>query len=170
MDLTEDEVREILDLIEKSDFDFLELELGELRLTVSKGPYVPRETAATAVSPSPPLASVEPIEPPAREQIGPAPEAPVAKDGLEPVSAPMVGTFYAAPKPGAPPFVEQGSTVTPEMTVGLIEVMKVFTGISARVDGVIEEVLVSDSEFVEFGQVLFLVRSNGNGSDKAATQ
>ncbi len=57
MDLTEDEVHEILELIEKSEFDFFELELGELRLTVSKGPYVPRESAAPAAPPSPPSAS-----------------------------------------------------------------------------------------------------------------
>ncbi len=169
MDLTEDEVREILELIDKSHFDFFELELGELRLTVSKGPYVPRETATLAAPPNPPSVSAQPIEPPAPESIEGAPETPVAPDGLEPIPAPMVGTFYAAPKPGAPPFVEQGSNVTPETTVGLIEVMKVFTGVTARVGGMIEEILVSDSEFVEFGQVLFLVRPNENGESEATT-
>lgn len=163
MDLTEEEVRKILDLIDQSDFDFLELEHGELKLTVSKGAYMPRQTAAAAASPSPPVASAAPVESPAPAPIGPAPEAPVVRDGLVPVSSPMVGTFYAAPKPGAPPFVEAGSAVTPDTTVGLIEVMKVFTGVAARIDGVIEEILVSDSEFVEFGQVLFLVKPNESG-------
>ena len=161
MELTEEEVGKILDLIDQSDFDFLELELGELKLTVSKGAYAPRQTTAVPEPPSPPAATVASAEPPAPAPSETERQAPIVREGLEPVTSPMVGTFYAAPKPGTPPFVETGSSVTPETTVGLIEVMKVFTGVSAHFEGIIEEILVSDSEFVEFGQILFWIRPNG---------
>ena len=74
------------------------------------------------------------------------------------VTAPMVGRFYSAPAPPDPPYVEVGSKVAPGATVGLIEVMKVFTSIKAETAGVIERILVSNGEFVEFGQPLFLLR------------
>ncbi len=70
----------------------------------------------------------------------------------------MVGTFYARPEPGAPSYVEVGSRITEESTLGLIEVMKVYTQIYAGLSGVIDRILVQNAEFIEFGQVLFLVR------------
>lgn len=164
MDLTDDEVREILDLIDKSNFDFLELEIGELKLTVSKGAHVPEQAPAAATpvrDDEPPAALKEPATGPTSGT--PAPSQ-IDGDDRVPVAAPMVGTFYAAPKPGAPPFVEKGSRVTPDTTVGLIEVMKVFTGVRADVDGVIDEILVSDAEFVEYGRVLFLVDPTGDAA------
>ena len=160
MDLTDDEIRQILDLIDNSSFDFLELEIGDMKLTVSKGGHVPEQAPKdVAAAPPPP-----PTEPAADRDPGPPVAADVDTAGRTPITAPMVGTFYAAPKPGAPPFVQKGARVTPETTVGLIEVMKVFTGIQAGVDGVIDEILVSDSEFVEYGRVLFLVEADGGGA------
>ena len=72
----------------------------------------------------------------------------------------MVGKFYSAPAPSDPPYVEVGSKVAAGATVGLIEVMKVFASIKAETAGVIERILVSSGEFVEFGQPLFLLRPN----------
>ena len=70
----------------------------------------------------------------------------------------MVGKFYAAPSPSDPPYVEVGSKVAVGATVGLIEVMKVFASIKTETAGVIERILVSNGQFVEFGQPLFLLR------------
>jgi acetyl-CoA carboxylase biotin carboxyl carrier protein len=78
--------------------------------------------------------------------------------GLVPVTAPMVGKFYAAASPSDPPYVEVGTKVAAGATVGLIEVMKVFASIKTETAGVIERILVSNGEFVEFGQPLFLLR------------
>jgi acetyl-CoA carboxylase biotin carboxyl carrier protein len=168
MDLTEDEVREILALIENSSFDHLELEVGELKLTVNKGPFVAEHSAAVA-APAPPTPAPGATDAPvARQDAQPGHEAPAAAAGLVPIAAPMVGTFYAASKPGMSAFVEKGARVTPDTTVGLIEVMKVFTGIRAGVDGVIEEIRVSDAEFVEFGQALFLVKPDPDGVEEGA--
>ena len=158
MDLTEDEVLEILKLLDNSSFDFMELEIGDLKLTVSKGGFVPDALDRD------PVPAREPALPEAAEQAPPAAvrEGRVAGDGLVAVPAPMVGTFYAAPEPGASSFVEQGARVEEDTTVGLIETMKVFTAIQAGVRGVIGEVLVSNAEFVEYGQDLFLVRPDAS--------
>jgi biotin carboxyl carrier protein len=69
-----------------------------------------------------------------------------------------LGTFYVAPEPGAPPFVQVGQQITEDTTVGLIEVMKVFNSVRATVKGTIVELVVQNGQFVEFGQVLFIVK------------
>jgi acetyl-CoA carboxylase biotin carboxyl carrier protein len=73
------------------------------------------------------------------------------------VRAPTLGTFYRAPKPGAAPYVKVGQHVDPTTELCLIEVMKLFTSVLARVSGVVREVLVGDTELVEFDQALFLI-------------
>ncbi len=70
----------------------------------------------------------------------------------------MVGTFYTSPKPGAPAFVDVGSSVSESTDVCIVEAMKVFNTIKAEVSGKIEKILVKDGDAVEFGQKLFLVR------------
>ena len=174
MDLTEDEVLEILKLIENSSFDFFELELGGLKLTVSKDGYVSNgpdrpavaawQTGDAATVPAPSVEQPEPAPP------APARHDPAIRDGLVPVVAPMVGTFYAAPDPQAPPFIEKGARVEDDTTVGLIEVMKVFTSVAAGIRGVIGEVLVSNAQFVEYGQVLFLVEPDGSSDGGGAPE
>ena len=149
MELTDEDVREILDLIDKSKFDYFEIEYRGLRLTVGKTPVA----AAPARAPAAPAPDPE-AEPRARK----ARDIP---DGLAAIPAPMVGTFYPAPEPGAPPFVSAGDRVEPDTTVGLIEVMKVFTAVTAGVGGTIEEALAADARGVEYGEPLFLVRPDG---------
>jgi biotin carboxyl carrier protein len=75
-----------------------------------------------------------------------------------PIIAPLLGTFYVAPEPGAPPFVKVGQSITEDTTVGLIEVMKVFNSVRAGVKGTIVEVVAQNGQFVEFGQALFIVK------------
>jgi acetyl-CoA carboxylase biotin carboxyl carrier protein len=77
----------------------------------------------------------------------------------------MMGRFYAKPEPGAAPFVTVGSEVNADTTVGLVEVMKVFTAVRAGVSGVIAEICVQDAEFIEYGHVLFRVRPAAKASD-----
>jgi acetyl-CoA carboxylase biotin carboxyl carrier protein len=152
MELTDDDVLEILKLFEQSKFDFLQLEQGERKITVSKSGYqggaadvAPARVAAAGAPPAP--------EPQAAPAASSAPEP-----GLLPVTAPMVGKFYAAPSPSDPPFVTPGTKVAAGATVGLIEVMKVFASIKTETAGVIERILVSNGQFVEFGQTLFWIR------------
>jgi acetyl-CoA carboxylase biotin carboxyl carrier protein len=69
----------------------------------------------------------------------------------------MVGTFYTAPEPGAEPYVKVGSRVAPRQVVCIIEAMKIMNEIESEVAGVVREVLVENSQPVEFGQALFRV-------------
>lgn len=167
--LTEDEVLQILDLVEKSNFDYLDLEIGDLKLTVSKSgvPAVPATVSVTQAAPAPaaaPAVEAPAAPPPAASEPAPAAESAPAsqpvtvKEGTVPIPAPMVGTFYATPEPGAPPFVKLGDHVDAETTVGLVEVMKVFNAVSSGAAGTIDEVCVESGQFVEHGQTLFLVR------------
>jgi acetyl-CoA carboxylase biotin carboxyl carrier protein len=85
------------------------------------------------------------------------PDAEKLPPGTALVRAPMVGTFYRAPAPGAPPFVEPGSRVSPDSIVCIIEVMKLLNSISAGVAGVVTHVLVDNAEPVEYGQPLIAI-------------
>ena len=149
MELTDEDVREILELIDRSDFDYFEIDYRGLRLTVSKTPV-----AAAPAPAAPPATAPEPEPEPAP---GKRPRRAIP-DGLVAIPAPMVGTFYPAPSPGAAPFVSPGDRVEPDTTVGLIEVMKVFTAVAAGVTGIVEEALAGEAEGVEYGEPLFLVR------------
>jgi acetyl-CoA carboxylase biotin carboxyl carrier protein len=97
----------------------------------------------------------------------PAPGALPAAPQAAPVSqhkeirSPMVGTFYAAPEPGAEPYVRVGQRVTAGQTVCIVEAMKIMNEIEAEFGGVIREVAVEDATPVEYGQVLFRVDPNG---------
>jgi acetyl-CoA carboxylase biotin carboxyl carrier protein len=156
MELTDDDVLEILKLFEQSKFDFLQLEQGERKITVSKGGFTSARTDAAPAPVRPPPAAGATATDAAPPQA--LPIASLAPDGLLPVTAPMVGKFYAAPSPSDPPFVMPGTKVAAGATVGLIEVMKVFASIRTETAGVIERILVSNGQFVEFGQTLFWIR------------
>jgi len=177
-ELSENDVLRILELVDQSSFDYFQLTLGDLHLTVSKTGLPPTAAAPSPAAPPPPAsaapaAAAPAAPPPAATATPPAPSAPPAaaasatasasgagsaSEGLVPVPAPMVGTFYVAPAPDAPPFVELGARVEADVTVGLVEAMKVFTSVLAGTRGVIAERLVENAQFVEYGQPLFLVR------------
>jgi acetyl-CoA carboxylase biotin carboxyl carrier protein len=77
------------------------------------------------------------------------------------VTSPLLGTFYRAPKPGAPPFVEVGAQVEEETVVAIIEVMKLMNTVRAGVRGTVTEILVSDGALAEYGETLVRVRKSG---------
>lgn len=158
--LSADDLAKILELVEKSDFDTIELSIGDFHFTASRnGAKAPAPEAAkpapAAQHPSPPQ-PVAPKAPVAAPVI-----VPVADPGLIPVKAPIVGIFYTSPEPGAAPFVREGDRLEAGSTVGLIEVMKVFNAVTANISGTIVRCLVEDSDLVEHGQPLFLVRPEG---------
>lgn len=144
MALTEDDVREILRLIDEADVEELRVRTEGFSLHVvrGKGAGGPAESGAGEAS----------------RDTGAPLEGDGAADGLLTITAPIVGTFYRAPAPGAPPFVTEGTTVEPDTVVGLIEVMKMMNPIPAGVAGTIVEVCAANAEPVEFGTPLFRVR------------
>ncbi|MCC5829442.1 MAG: acetyl-CoA carboxylase biotin carboxyl carrier protein [Phycisphaeraceae bacterium] len=104
---------------------------------------------------APPVAPA-PVAVPAPSSAQPA--VPEADEGLVPVPSPMVGTYYASPSPDAAPFVKVGQTIEPGQVVCIIEAMKVFNEIKSEIGGVVEKILVSNGQGVEFGQALIMVR------------
>lgn len=160
--LSEDHVRQlgrIIETLEKSTFDYLQLEVGELKVTIGKGNAVIADAAmrqpAVVPAGAPVASPAAQAVPAAAPALAPAPAA--ASSGLLEITAPIVGMFYAQPEPGAAPFVTLGATVQPDTTVGLIEVMKTFNAVGASVSGKIVEICVTDTQLVEYGQVLFRV-------------
>jgi acetyl-CoA carboxylase biotin carboxyl carrier protein len=147
MELSHDDVLEILTLIGRTDVEYLELELNGIRIVADKtGTHATATAAASATPPKPQAASATPSSPM------------VIDADLATVEAPVVGVFYRSPEPGAPPFVEPGDRVGADDTVGLIEVMKMFNSVTAGVEGEVVQILVGNEEFVEFGQPLLTIR------------
>ncbi len=159
------DVPAIIDRLEKSRFNFLDIHWGDLRITLGDQAAMPaRDAAAPAAPPAtvaaPRAAAVAPAPasvPAAASVTAPAPAAP-ALDGT-PVKAPMVGRFYARPEPGAEPFVKVGDRITADTTIGLIEVMKVFNAVTAGMAGVVTALAVQDGDFVEFDQPLAYLKA-----------
>jgi len=160
MELSEDDVLHILKLIDESKFDYFQLEVGELKITVSKGDPIPISASpqnvavSQASAPAPQTAPVAAAPAPKKE----TPKPVVIPEGMVPIKSPMVGVFYVAPEPGKPPFVTVNGPVKADSTVGLIEVMKVFNAVSAGVNGTVTAVLAQNGQLVEYGQPLFLVK------------
>lgn len=157
MSLTAKDVEEIMKLLEASSFDRLALEVDGLKLELERGGSgVPRAPRAAAAVPASPLASPPPPTP-----ATPAtpPQASAHREaGLVEVKSPLLGIYYRAPKPGEPPFVEVGSKVTQDMVIGIVEVMKLMNSVPAGVTGEVVEILGTNGELVEHGEVLLLVR------------
>jgi acetyl-CoA carboxylase biotin carboxyl carrier protein len=150
MALTAADVAEIMRLVEDSAFDELTLELDGMKLHFRRGA---ESVGATDVSAVPP-----PAPQPAALNSPMSPSVEAAPDpSMHDVAAPLLGTFYRAPKPGAPPFVEVGSSVDDDTIVGIIEVMKLMNPVRAGAHGRVTEILCQDGVLVEYGQVLMRI-------------
>jgi acetyl-CoA carboxylase biotin carboxyl carrier protein len=124
------------------------------------GVVITRTSSAAVVAPAPVAALPPAAAAPAEQRDSAArPAAPAAN--LKEIRSPMVGTFYKSPEPGAEAYIRVGNRVSPGQTVCIIEAMKIMNEIEAEVAGVVREILVEDSQPVEFGQVLFRVDPNG---------
>lgn len=142
-------------------------ELGSIEVTgfFGTGVVITRTNhgVAPAYSPTPmmippPLMAPAPA---ASAAAAPAAAPAPAASTLKEIKSPMVGTFYKAPEPGADAYVKVGSRVTAGQTVCIIEAMKIMNEIEAEVTGVVREILVEDTQPVEFGQALYRVDPNG---------
>ncbi len=162
--LSEDEVRQIsriIDTLNHSTFDYLQLEFGALKLTIGKGAQVGAPSSAPSGAPAPaPVAAPAAVAAAAPSAPASAPasaDVPLAA-GEVAITASMIGRFYSQPEPGAAAYVSVGATVREDSTVGLVEAMKMFNAVHAGVNGVITRICVQDAALVEYGQVLFHVR------------
>jgi acetyl-CoA carboxylase biotin carboxyl carrier protein len=143
------DIEAIIDLMRKNDLSVFEMEKDGFKLKLQKD-----------VNGQPVLAAPIAIAP---ATAGGAASAATAEksaktEPLRDIVSPMVGTFYRATSPDAPPFVDVGKTVDEDTVVGIIEAMKVMNEIKAEISGVIAEVLAENGKPVQFGQALFRVR------------
>jgi acetyl-CoA carboxylase biotin carboxyl carrier protein len=143
--LTAKDVAEITRLLNESTFDELYLEIDGLKLSLKRDSAAQTESDQSVPEARPPAA-------PAR-----AAEA-IAHPDIHNVSAPLLGTFYRSPKPGAQPFVQVGSQVQEDSIIGILEVMKLMNTVRAGVRGAVTEILAQDGALVEYGEVLLRIR------------
>jgi acetyl-CoA carboxylase biotin carboxyl carrier protein len=157
------ELRELIDLVSRSNVSTFELEREGFRLRLVKHEghsplhqqavaHVGVPVAATPVQPS----SVAAASGGAGAETEPGPAS--VDEGLVEMTSPIVGTFYRSPSPGAPPFVEVGTRIRKGQVLCIIEAMKLMNEIEAEIDAEVIEVSVENGQPVEFGEVLFRLR------------
>ena len=158
------DIAALVELFTTSGWDELHVEVDGVQLFLSTDPNASLRATTTVaaalprVAPVPPAAASAPAHVAATAPMSGGDAHPGAVlDTWIPIKAPNLGTFYRAPKPGAPPFVEIGQAVTPTTEICLLEVMKLFTTVMAGVAGVLRKVCVTDGTMVEFDQVLFYI-------------
>jgi acetyl-CoA carboxylase biotin carboxyl carrier protein len=151
--LTGADIAEIARLLDESKFSSLTLETGGMKLRIRRdgGGWTAPASAPADESDT----QTEPAAEPAEAMSAPAP---TTGAGEVDVPAPLLGNFYSAPRPGDPPFVEVGDTVSEDTTIAIIEVMKLMNPIRAGVSGTVVAILAENGSAVEEGQALIRVK------------
>lgn len=156
---TPEDIKSIIRIFDDSDWAELHVQSDEFEIHLAKDPAA-RSQLRTPGDIAPEPGPAAPRASKAAAKLPDTPEAPAetaVRDGMLIVRAPNLGTFYQAPKPGAPPYVKIGDRVEPDTEICVIEVMKLFTSVKAGVTGIVRHALVSDAELVEFDQPLFVI-------------
>jgi acetyl-CoA carboxylase biotin carboxyl carrier protein len=151
-------IKKLIELLEESGIAEIEIKEGEEAVRISRMP--PPSAAPThqiTHVASLPLAMNPPIDVPVKSVPAPAPEPAKAKPNEHVITAPMVGTFYASPSPGAKSFVEIGDEIKIGQVLCIIEAMKMMNQIEADKAGRITSIMARNGDPVEFGQPLFIV-------------
>ncbi len=179
--LSDNDIRQIsslVDTLDRATFDYLQVDVGDLKLTIGKGqaqPFVGAMQAPAALSVPPPAASftvgnaspAKAAAPAASAALAPSvPSTAPQVEGAQPIIATTMGRFYSRPDPASAPYVSLGAVINSDTVVGLIEVMKLFNAVSSRVAGTVVQICVEDAQVVEYGQVLFYVKPDPAGVAK----
>ena len=148
-----DEIRELAELVNEHGFTDFEFENENIRVRLSKQVNTPVYAAPQMAAPAPAAAAASP----AATESAPTPL--VDEDtGLHKITSPIVGTFYRSPAPDKPSYVSEGSNVSPETVVCIVEAMKLMNEIQAETSGEIVKIYVENGAPVEYGQPLFGIR------------
>jgi acetyl-CoA carboxylase biotin carboxyl carrier protein len=161
MSLTMESVNQILDVLNASENCALNLDAGDVKITIVKGNIAAPAATPVAVTAAPVAAAAAPVAvaaaPPAAAATPAAPVADIDVAGLVPITASVTSIFYRKPSPDEPPFVEVGDMVQNDTVVCLLEVMKCFRQVTANAKGRIAKILVDSGDLVQSGTVMFLV-------------
>lgn len=155
--LSWDEAQKILKLLEETELTEIRIEIGDLKLFATKS----QNSSQPSWSAQPPATHASSVAPQAAPQRRDEPPAPQQPEEFPPhlvvIRAPMLGTFYRAPSPGAEPFANENARVRANDTIFLIEVMKLYNSVPAGVDGKVVRFLVEDNALVEYNQPVVLI-------------
>jgi acetyl-CoA carboxylase biotin carboxyl carrier protein len=146
------EIKELIELISRSNFSSFELEREGLKLKLVKDSPTGFRTVVESVEPVSDVMGA--IAPPAQSE----PVRTATADDLIELNSPIVGTFYASPGPDSPPFTEPGARVKQGQVMCIVEAMKVMNEIESEIDAEVVEIVVADGQPVEFGELLFRLR------------
>ncbi len=164
MDLTSDDVQDILNLLDGLPFGEMHLRTARFSLWLRRtadGQWTQETQILSEPAPGqgpPPDLGAAPDQGAARDQKAAGSGA--QPDGMQAVRAPLPGTFYRAPMPGAPPFVDLGSHVEPDTIVAIIETMKLMNSVCAGVSGTVAEILLADAQPAEQDAALMWIRED----------
>ena len=164
--MNQKELKELIEFLIEKDIAEFELERGDVKVRIKRAAEhtvvhhgEPRFFAVPPVAASPVEVGTLPVATSAVPAgSAPAPAAPAPEEGLHTVKSPIVGTFYEAPSPGAPPFVKAGDTVEVGQVLCIVEAMKLLNEIESDVAGEIVKKLASNGQPIEYGQELFVIR------------
>ena len=154
-----DKIKTIVEMMSEHDISEFKIESKDSNLCIKRGsgsPVIQHQTVQPAVHQVP---QVVPQQQP-QQQPPPSPVVETPKAQRVTIDAPIVGTFYRAPSPEAPPFVKEGDKVGPDTVVCIIEAMKVMNEIKAEKSGIVKEILVENAKPVEYGQPLIVIEPN----------
>ena len=170
--MNQKEIKELIEFLVEKDIAEFELQRGDMKLLIKRGataspaqalqvaPAMVPGHAVAGPPPAPPSSSTSPTGDAGESasRAAPAPSAAAAEADLFILKSPIVGTFYEAPSPGAPPFVKLGDAVKEGQVLCIIEAMKLMNEIEADVSGVIAKMFVSNASPVEYGMPLFGIK------------
>ena len=163
MEFNLDQLRELIAILNQTDIAELTLESGDLRLSIrkneTKAVAIESTPVALAPQPSPTTVAVSNLSSTPSVSAPPPLETSPAKKLID-ITSPMVGTFYTAPAPDEPPFVEVGDQVRKGQTVCIIEAMKLMNEIDTESSGRVVEILVENAQPIEYGQILMRIEPN----------
>ena len=151
-----DELRELAELVNEHGFTDFEFENENIRVRLSK-----QLNAPAIAAPLQQVSSAAPGQQVHQQTVSAEAAPPAATDedaGLYKITSPIVGTFYRAPSPDKPPYVSEGSVVSPETVVCIVEAMKLMNEIQAESSGEIVKIYVENGQPVEYGQALFGIK------------
>ena len=166
--MNQKELKELIEFIIEKGIAEFELERGDVKVKIKRAseapPVVLPDSRYIAVHPAPVAAAaaapVPASAPPTADLAAAVTPVPEPEEDLHIVRSPIVGTFYEAPTPGAPPFVKVGDPVEVGQVLCIVEAMKLMNEIEAEVSGEIVKIYVENAESVEFGQALFGIRAS----------
>jgi acetyl-CoA carboxylase biotin carboxyl carrier protein len=153
-------ISELIEIMKQNDLVEVEIKHGDDRIFIKRSyPQAALGKAVTVVPMIEPGTSARPNR--TQSSVAEArPSEPQHQEGLVEIKSPLIGTFYATPSPDSKPYVEVGSHVDAQTVVCIIEAMKVMNEIKAETTGTIAEILVTSGQAVEYGQVLFRIKSD----------